>query len=328
MLSRFAQTLLTVAVLVGVLSIAIVAGFYWATGPSLRCGQPVQGVPEAGWSTRTISSSGMERCYYLYIPKQYHPDLPAPLVFSFHGFLSNPASHSLITGWRKLADQHGFLLVVPQGTEFPQRWYASDLWGREDTNDVQFYLDMLAELSSVTSIDEERVYVNGFSNGGGMTFDLGCNAADTFAAMGTVAAAVVTKDNCNPSRPMPAIAFHGTADPIVPYEGGAMGSPLLKMAAQITHAPPVFVGVEDWVAFWAEGNGCDPAAETIPPQGDASGVRYTGCDENAEVVFYTIDKGGHSWPGGFPIPGVGKTSRDIDATEELWEFYQAHTLQE
>jgi polyhydroxybutyrate depolymerase len=326
MLSRFVQVVLTISVLVAVLSVASVAGFYWATGPALRCQKPAEGPPEAGWSARTVSSGGLDRCYYLYTPKKYDPVRAAPVVFSFHGFLSNPASHALITGWRRLADEHGFLLVMPQGTGFPQRWYAAETWGTEDIDDVQFYQDMLADLSFQASVDQNRVYVNGFSNGGGMTFDLGCNAGDTFAAMGTVAAAVVTTEDCSPSRPMPAIVFHGTADPIVPYEGGEMGSPLLKAAAEITHAPPVFVGVEDWVAFWAEGNGCDPEPGTITQQGDVRGVRYSGCLDDAEVDFYTIEEGGHSWPGGFPIPGVGKTSRDIDATEEMWEFFQAHAL--
>jgi polyhydroxybutyrate depolymerase len=56
-------------------------------------------------------------------------------------------------------------------------------------------------------------------------------------------------------------------------------------------------------------------------------VRYVGCDQNASVVLYTIDGGGHAWPGGWPIPGVGKTSNDIDATEELWTFFQRYRLE-
>ncbi len=328
MVSRPAQLLLIVLVVVAVLLCAIVAGFYWATGPSLRCERPAEGPAEPGWSARVFASGGRDRCYYLYAPPQYDPNQPLPLVFSFHGFLSNPDSHAMITKWHKLAAEEGFLLVYPQGTEYPQRWYAGETWGTSDTDDVQFYHDMLADVTSLASVDESRIYVNGFSNGGGMTVDLGCNAADTFAAMGTVAAAVVATEGCDPSRPMPAIIFHGTADPIVPYEGGEMGGWLLRMAADVTNAPPAFVGAADWAAYWAENNGCDMTPGTIPQQGDARGIRYTGCDANADVTFYTIDEGGHAWPGGFPIPGVGKTSRDIDATEEMWKFFQAYTLED
>jgi polyhydroxybutyrate depolymerase len=233
----------------------------------------------------------------------------------------------LITSWHRLADKEGFLVVYPQGTKFPQRWNAGSTWGDSDVDDVQFYHDILEDLSEVTDFDRSRVYVNGFSNGGGMTVRIGCEAADTVAAIGSVAGAVVEMENCSPSRPVPVITFHGTADPIVNYEGGEMEGAQLRWAAGVTDAPTYFVGAEDWVAIWAENNGCEPTPEIIAPQGDASSVRYVGCNEDAEVIFYTIDDGGHTWPGGFPIPGLGKTSTDIDATEEMWEFFQAYRLE-
>jgi len=326
--SRPAPIVLIILVVVAILLCAIVAGFYWATGPSLRCHRPTEGPAEPGWSARIVASGGRDRCYYLYTPPQYDPGQPLPLVFSLHGFMSNPNSHALITKWHKLAKEEGFLLVYPQGTEYPQRWDAGETWGVSDTDDVQFYHDMLADVASLASVDESRIYVNGFSNGGGMTVDLGCKAADTFAAMGTVSAAVVATEDCAPDRPMPAIVFHGTADPIVPYEGGEMGGWLLRQAARATNAPPAFAGVEDWVAYWAESNGCDLTPRPFREQGDARGIHYSECGANAEVILYTIEDGGHSWPGGFPIPGVGKTSRDIDATEEMWKFFQMHTLGE
>lgn len=326
MISRPVQIALIIAVIVVVVLCAVIAGFYWATAPALRCDRPAGGAAEPGWSARNVSSGGLDRCYYLYAPPGYDPGQPVPLVFAYHGFFSNPDSHALITKWHELAEQEGFLVVYPQGTEFPQRWYAGETWGTSDIDDLQFYYDMLADVVSIASVDPARIYVNGFSNGGGMTVDLGCNAAETFAAMGTVAAAVVATDDCEPARPMPAIVFHGTADPIVPYEGGEMGSPVLQWAAGVANAPPAFVGVEDWVAVWAQNNACDPTPETMAPQGDARGIRYTGCDAGADVVLHTIEEGGHAWPGGFPIPGVGKTSRDIDATEEMWEFFQQYTL--
>ena len=160
-----------------------------------------------------------------------------------------------------------------------------------------------------------------------MTVRIGCEAADLVAAMGSVAGAVVSMEDCNPSRPVPVMAFHGTADPVVNYEGGDMRGWLLRWAAGVTNAPTYFVGAEDWVTTWAEGNGCDLAPESIPPQGDASGARYVECDGDAAVVFYTINGGGHAWPGGWPIPLVGKTSKDIDATTELWAFLQQYTLE-
>jgi polyhydroxybutyrate depolymerase len=327
--SKGKRNLLIVVVAILLLLLAVAAGTYWATGPALRCELAAEGSAGEGWSAQTLVSGGLERCYYLYVPPGLDPAQPAPVVLSFHGFLSNPNSHALISGWHALAREEGFLVVYPQGTQFPQRWNAGSTWGGSDVDDVQFFRDMLDHLSTLAAVDSSRVYVNGFSNGGGMTVRIGCEAADLVAAMGSVAGAVVEMEGCDPSRPLPVMAFHGTADPIVPYEGGKMKGWLLRWAAGATNAPTYFVGAEDWVAAWAEGNGCDPVPETIPQQGDVRGVRYTGCAggaESANVVLYTIEEGGHSWPGGMPIPGVGKTTNDIDATRELWDFYQATRL--
>ena len=310
-----------------VLVVAVVAGTYWMVGSAVRCVFPEQSAVEAGWAARTLVSGGQERCYYVYAPPGYDPDQPPPVVFSFHGFLSNPESQALISGWHKLAEQEGFLVAYPQGQKFPQRWDSGDSWGDSDVDDVEFFRDMLDDLSSVAAVDHSRVYVNGFSNGGGMTVRLGCEVADLMAAMGTVAAAVVSMEDCGPGRPVPLMAFHGTTDPLVPYEGDEMQGWLLRWAAGVTNAPTYFVGAEDWVATWEEGNGCDPTPEIILPQGDASGKRYADCDEEAGVILYTIDGGGHAWPGGWPIPFVGKTSKDIDATEELWQFFQGYRLE-
>jgi polyhydroxybutyrate depolymerase len=53
-------------------------------------------------------------------------------------------------------------------------------------------------------------------------------------------------------------------------------------------------------------------------------VQYTHCNQGAGVIRYTIEDGGHTWLGGMPIPIVGKTSKAIDATEEMWRFFQEH----
>ncbi len=98
----------------------------------------------------------------------------------------------------------------------------------------------------------------------------------------------------------------------------------LREGAEWTRAPTHFLGAEEWTARWAEGNGCMPEPESIPPQGDVRGVQYTPCNQGADVILYTIEDGGHTWPGGVPIPIVGKTSKAIDATEEMWRFFQAY----
>jgi polyhydroxybutyrate depolymerase len=113
------------------------------------------------------------------------------------------------------------------------------------------------------------------------------------------------------------IAFHGTADQIVPYQGGASGDGETRL--------PV---VPSWIAAHAELNGCSPSPAELAASGKASGVLYTDCTEGADVVLYTIDGGGHTWPGGEPLPEwiTGYTSPDIDATRVMWEFFSRFSI--
>ena len=328
MTSKRKRILLIAVVSVVILLLAVAAGFYWMVGPAVRCELPNEATAEAGWTVRTIVSGGVERCYYLYAPPDYDSAEKLPVVISFHGFLSNPESHGLITGWHKLAAQEGFLVAYPQGTEFPQRWDSGPDWQAE-VDDVQFFRDIVTDLSEVAAVDPARIYVNGFSNGGGMAQRIGCDAADEVAAIGSVAGAVeAAQQDCTPSRPVPAMVFHGTEDPVVLFEGGEVEYLPLLWLADALGAEPIFIGA-NWVANWAAANGCEPTPEPIEAPGSVEGVRYTGCQDGADIVFYKVGGAGHTWPGGWPIPGgLGKTNKDIDATAEMWRFFQGYTLEE
>ena len=117
------------------------------------------------------------------------------------------------------------------------------------------------------------------------------------------------------------IAFHGAVDPIVPYQGGPLGDPFNPVTV-------MFPAVRDWVAGWARRNRCGtkPVESGIAP--DVTRIEYTRCAGDATVVLYTIQGGGHSWPGGKPLPEwwVGPTSRSIDATSQMWTFFREHQL--
>ncbi len=116
---------------------------------------------------------------------------------------------------------------------------------------------------------------------------------------------------------MPMIAFHGTTDPIIPYTGGH--SPL---------APQTFPNVETWASSWAHRNDCASKPADSAVTADVTRRQYTGCADGATVVLYTIRGGGHTWPGGKPLPSiiVGATSHEIDATREMWNFFRRHPL--
>jgi polyhydroxybutyrate depolymerase len=299
----------------------------WTTGPSGACNRPQSGPPQPGTSVRTLVSNGQERCYLLHVPSSGPPVEPVPLVLSLHGFAERPRLHVWMTGWNKIADEHGFVLVYPHGTGSPLRWNASGPAGDVDVDDVQFVRDLVAEVESLVRIDRRRVYVNGLSNGGAMTYRLACEAADLVAAAGTVAAPVgELPGGCAPSRPVPLVAFHGTADWVVPYEGDSGRGSSWPQRLGLARGHFSFLPARQWTAEWAARNGCSPTPEAIAPSGDTSGIRYTGCDAEAEVLLYSVDGGGHTWPGGLPLPLVGKTSRDIDASEIMWQFFSRYRL--
>jgi polyhydroxybutyrate depolymerase len=269
-----------------------------------------------------IVSSGQERTYLLYVPSSYDPAAPTPLVISLHGFVEWPAHQMQISGWNDLADEYGFIVVYPSGTKFPRRWQAGSRVGdsTDPLLDVIFISDLLDELESKYNIDASRVYANGLSNGGGMSFLLGCMLSDRITAIGGVAGAYAFPlEDCLPSRPVPMIAFHGTADPIVSYHGGLSGDNGF-----------LFPDLPEWMAARAVLNGCVGAPLDLPASGDASGIRYSGCSQGADVVFYTLLAGGHSWPGGDPLPEwiVGYTSQDINATQVMWEFFRQFSIGE
>lgn len=270
----------------------------------------------------SLVSSGETRHYLLYVPKSYDPAQPVPLVITFHGFASWPAHQARISGWNDLADEQGFVVVYPMGRKFPLRWNANST-PEAAAEEVLFAAELIEKLKSQYNIDPQRIYVNGFSNGGGMSDVLACELSDRIAAVGTVSGAYLyPRAACTPQRPMPMMTFHGTEDPVVPYLGGNSGP----------FEEQTFPLIADWVSWWAEENACtgeQPAAVSAQAaQGGVSGVAYTGCAADVEVIFYSIAGAGHSWSGGKPMPRwvVGETTDAIDTTAELWAFFQRHPL--
>jgi polyhydroxybutyrate depolymerase len=280
----------------------------------------VQSRLPAGVTQGKVLSAGRKRTYLVYTPATYNPAAPAPLVISLHGFASWPANHMHISQWNRIADDHGFIVTYPSGVGFPRRWNARGLAGSGAADDVAFIADLIDALSRQFSIDPARIYVNGLSNGGGMSNLVACRLADRIAAMGGVAGAYMNPaGGCRPARPVPIIAFHGTADRIVPYGGSTAGD-------RQGFALPA---VRDWAATWAERNGCDATPQALPVMGEVSGVRYTNCKANAEVILYTVQGGGHNWPGGGRLPEaiVGHMTEDVHASQLMWKFFVQHPLE-
>ena len=183
---------------------------------------------------------------------------------------------------------------------------------------VTFISELIDTLEAAYNIDPTRIYANGFSNGGAMALALSCRLSHRIAAVGTVSAAQDQRpwSWCADSRPAPLINFHGTTD-LVPYNGG-----------RVWASPRPFPSVSTWTANWARRNRCAPNPIGSVMAADVTRLEYTNCANDAAVVLYSIRGGGHTWPGGKPMPEwmVGRTSRNIDATSQMWAFFREHRL--
>jgi len=269
----------------------------------------------------TIISSGVTRRYLLYVPKTYDRSKATPLVISIHPAATWPAIEMSISRWNDLAERYGFIVVYPAGSGAffggfspgPQVW---PMGPRSLGRDVRYVSDLIDNLQSEYNIDPNRIYADGMSNGGGMAFALSCKLSDRIAAVGAVAAAqALSWDRCGDSKPVPTVAFHGTADKFAPYQGGL--SPI---------APGSFPNIPDWTAHVAQRNQCkgDPSDTRITAS--VRRLAYTNCAENADVILYTVEGGGHTWPGGKPLLEwwAGRTTSEINATRVMWAFFTQH----
>jgi polyhydroxybutyrate depolymerase len=267
-------------------------------------------------SNRTLVSSGIERDYELYVPKSYDARRPTPLVISMHGAGLWGVQQRIMTRFNAAADKYGFIVAYPSGStgSGPRVWHEDN----HNLRDVRFISDLIDTLESQYNVDRDRIYANGLSNGGGMTFVLSCILPRRIAAFGVVASAQLLSFNwCADSMPAPMIDIHGTADPVAPYHGG-----FSWITSEMFPSQPAFV----WQ--WARRNRCAGPPVDTRIASDVTRRQYTGCARGADVAFYTIEGGGHTWPGGEPLPEswMGPTNTSIDADSVLWEFYQRHPL--
>ncbi len=262
----------------------------------------------------SLVSSGEKREYLLYVPRSYDPSKPAPLVISMHGAGGWPVQQMEMSEWNRVAEKEGFLVVYPAGLGRG----GPRIWRMGGKKDVRFIADLIDKLQADYNIDPARIYANGLSNGGGMSFVLSCTLSDRIAAVGMVAAAQLLPWRwCTDQRPVPMITFHGTADSMTPYKGGATW-----VAAR------TFPDISTWTANWARRNRCGPEAVDAAVAVDVTRREYRNCADDASVLLYTIRGGGHTWPGGQPLPEwfAGPTSRSVDASSEMWAFFRAHPL--
>ena len=266
----------------------------------------------------SITHDGIQRNYILYIPEIYDGDTAVPLILNFHGFGSNAAQQMFYGDFRDIADTEGFLLVHPEGTTFigNQFWNVGFPGISSTIDDVGFTEALIDELATLYTIDLDRVYATGMSNGGFMSFLLACQLSEKIAAVASVTGSMTqdTFDDCNAQRPTPVLQIHGTEDDVVLYNGNTLSIP-----------------IPDVISYWVDHNNCDttPTTTTLPDidPSDGSTIEhsvYENGDNGVTTEHMKVIGGGHTWPGS--VLNTAGTNQDIDASMEIWLFFSRYDI--
>jgi polyhydroxybutyrate depolymerase len=240
---------------------------------------------------RSIVVSGVTRSYRLYTPARLDASRRIPLVIVLHGASGNAARVELRYHWDQLAATKQFFVVYPQGID--DHWNPYLVAGASD--DVGFISALLNELLRMLPVDARRVYVAGMSNGGAMTYRLGCTLTSRLAA---IAAVEAWNPGCTPAAAVALVAVHGLADEEVSF-------------------PRAQASVSSWRTF----DHCSAASHTTQ-RGLVTTTVWPSCAAGTQVVLYAIAGSGHEWPGASPpLPGHDLPSNAIDATAAIWSFF-------
>jgi len=266
----------------------------------------------------SITHDGIERDYILYVPEIYDGSTAVPLVLNFHGFGSSASQQMFYGDFRDIADTEGFLLVHPEGTTLigNQFWNVGFPGLSSTIDDVGFTEALIDELATLYTIDLDRVYATGMSNGGFMSFLLACQLSEKIAAVASVTGSMTqdTFDDCNAQLPTPVLQIHGTEDDVVSYNENNLSLP-----------------IPDVISYWVDHNNCEttPTTTTLPDVdvSDGSTIEYSvyeDGDNGITTEHMKVIGGGHTWPGS--ILNSAGTNQDIDASMEIWLFFSRYDI--
>lgn len=281
----------------------------------------------------TLPLDGFERKFIFFTPTGFKPGQPLPLVVFFHGAGGSAWQASRTYGWMEKSNHETFFLAFPEGMPVRPQNESSfllnpNIWRDEragmrthNVNDVHFFEVLLGKLQAALPVDPRRIYVTGFSNGAAMTFTLGSHYSDHIAAIAPVSSqSFIHVDKL--ARPLPVYYLTGTADPLIPYNGGHVTLPW----GNSRDMPPVQESVDEWVRL----DGCPPRPQVLSDENGVRVLRYGPGRDNSEIIFTTIEGNGHHWPNTpEPLPHAisGPSLDPFNATDRIWDFFKHHPLQ-
>ena len=297
---------------------------------------PVLAASSGGASARTRESApgspsevtvrtpdGRDRTARIYVPTMLPLDKRVPLLVALHGGTGWGAQFELTSGYDRLADEHEFIVVYPDGigigpnADQLRTWNGGVCCGpamRQGVDDVGFLRTLVETIARDYRIDADRVYATGHSNGMIMSYRLLCEAADVFVAAAGQAGTLGV-DECQPSQPVSLRHVHGSADTNLPIDGGR-GTGISNVD---------FPSPRRGVRALAAADGC-PRAATTTTNGPVSTRAWQPCDGETTVELVTVDGANHAWMGavGRVRPNGPQPFADYDSSASSWKFLAAH----
>ncbi|HEV3280743.1 MAG TPA: hypothetical protein VG032_03975 [Acidimicrobiales bacterium] len=339
-LARLACTLVMVLTAAGVVTAATsTGGAGAATGvpahPSPGC---LHGLDATDQQGTPFSADGDNGAYTEEAPVTAVAARPRPLVVDLHAYQEPGQLQVALSGLGPYGKTEGFITVTPWIVNRPVPLWQSLAGSR----DLAWIGDFLTHVEATSCVDENRVFVTGYSNGAFMASLIACHYSSRVAAVAPVAG-IQADSPCRSKRPVPVVAFHGTADPLVHYNGTpsktAEGLPspdgtgtITKQEAKVFGTKGIFAkgpSIPEEAAAWARRNGCSTTVVTTRIAPDVSLLAW-GCPPRADVELYRIRGGGHTWPGSYDSAALssllGRTTFSISADAAMWRFFRAHPL--
>lgn len=269
----------------------------------------------------SMMHAGLTRWYRVHVPASYSPSSSMPLVLTLHGGAGNMDIQANETYYGQISksEQAGYIVVFPNGFSKLKSgkmasWNAGNCCAAardQNVDDVGFVRELIKRLSHRLNIDSQRIFANGMSNGGMMSYRLACEMSDVFKAIASVAGTDNTK-TCSPDRPISILHIHAKDDELELFNGGAG-----RESSMVTP----FVSVPDSIAKWVMLNSCSPTPKRVFESSAAYCEVYSQCLGGVEVKLCVTETGGHSWPGGKKPRGDGATSTALSATDVISDFF-------
>jgi polyhydroxybutyrate depolymerase len=275
-------------------------------------------------ATLSLSVGGFTRTVIVHRPKSLD-STPLSLVLNLHGSGSTALEQEEFTDMNSTANVDGFIVAYPQalipdGSGFDWNVPNVPLVGGRTVpahaaNDITFLTSLVKILENKYCIDPARVYATGFSGGAREVSQLACDDSTLFAAVAPVSG-IRRPLPCATKRAVPVLSFHGSADPVDPFNGHG----------QKYWTYSVATGAKDW----ASQDDCQ-SAKTSSPSKNVKLTVYGACANGATVKLYEIKGEGHEWPGGPPLPAaltsvLGPQSTALDANSVMWSFFENYKL--